>query len=232
MFAESTSTRPAIFKRTGLVSLACCLALMVTACGGTVSSSTATPTTIMGFAAEQGTPPAGQTPEEPTPSSAEPGETATPDMTIIVAGVRYYMQDACALATDAQIEAVLGQPITEVTPGEDADSVSGGTLYYCTYLGSGLAVVISWVDTLTPADAKQALSQQLAKMQADEPSATVSTQSGIGDQAFWTVTSHAAGYVVLNRATVLGVALGGNIGDPAAHQAALKTLTESIASGM
>jgi len=182
----------------------------------------------MGSVAEQGTPPAGQTPEVSTPSNAEPGETATPDMQLIVGGYYRYMQDACTLATDAQIEEVLGQPVTSRTPGEDPDSVSGGTLYYCSYLGSGLAVVISWVDLLTPADAKQALNEQLAQMQADEPDTTVTTQSGIGDQAFWTVAPHAAGYVVISRATVLGVALGGNIGDPAAHQAALKTLTESI----
>jgi len=92
--------------------------------------------------------------------------------------------------------------------------------------------VISWVDTGSPAAAAQALKEELAQMQADDSSATVTSQPGIGDQAFWTVTSHAAGYVVSKGGRVLGVVLGGNVGDPAAHQAALKALTESIAAGM
>ena len=231
MFKESPSTRPAMFKRTGLVSLLCCLALLATACGGTVSSSTPTPTTIMGSVPEQGSPPTGQPSEMSTPNG-EPGQTATPDTLLILGAVQYNKVDVCALASEAQVEEVLGQPITSKTSDEDADSVSGGTIYSCSYVGSGLAVVISWVDTNSPAAAEQALKDELAQMQADEPSATVTSQSGIGDQAFWTVTPHAAGYVVAKGGRVLGVALGGNIGDPAAHKAALKTLTESIAAGM
>jgi len=231
MFKESPSTRPAIFKRTGLVSLACCLALMATACGGTVSNLTPTPTTVMGFVPEQGSPPTGQPNEVSTPNG-EPGQTATPDTLLILGAMQYNKLNVCSLATDAQVEGVLGQPITEKTPGEDADSVSGGTLYFCTYLGSGLAVVLSWVETGSPAAAEQALKDELAQMQADEPSATVTSQSGIGDKAFWTVTPHAAGYVVVKDGRVLSVVLGGNIADPAAHQATLKTLAESIAAGM
>ena len=232
MLKESPSTPPAIFKRTGLVSLLISLALMATACGGTVSNLTPTPTTVMGFVAEQGTPPAGQTPEVSTPSSGDPDQTATPDTALIIAAMQYYKKDPCRLASDAQVEEVLGQPITSKTPGEDPDSVSGGTLYFCSYVGSGLAVVISVVRTSSPEAAGQALKEELAQMQADDSTATVASQSGIGDQAFWTVTAHAAGYVVAKGWYVLGVALGGNIGDPAAHKAALKTLTESIAAGM
>jgi hypothetical protein len=230
MFKESLSTRPAIFNRTGLVSLTLALALMAAACGGTVSSSTATPTTVMGFVAEQGTLPAGQTPEVPTPSSGDPDQTATPDMLLIVGA--YYKLDPCRMASDAQVEEVLGQPITSKTPGEDPDSVSGGTLYFCSYVGSGLAVVISMVGVGTPAEVAQALKDELAQMQADEPNASVTSQTGMGDQAFWTVTPHAAGYVVAKGGRVLGVALGGSIGDPAAHKDALKTLAESIVARM
>jgi len=134
----SLLTRHAISQRAGLVSLACSLALMATVCGGTISSSTATPTTVLGFLAttEQGTPPTGQPTEVSTPASGEPGQTATPDTLLFIAAVQYHKVDMCALATDAQVEVVLGQPITAETPGEDADSISGGTLYSCTYLGA------------------------------------------------------------------------------------------------
>ncbi len=186
----------------------------------------------MGLVAELSTLPAGQKTETPTPSSGVQGSTAEPDNSLADGANDYGEVDVCALATSAQVEEVLGQPITSTTPGEEPDSVSGGTLYFCTYLGSGLAVVISWVDTGSPAAAEVALQEELAQMQADEPSATVTPQSGIGDQAFWTVTANAAGYVVAKGGRVLGVVLGGNIGDPAAHQAALKTLAESIAAGM
>jgi hypothetical protein len=231
MFKESHITRPAIFKRNGLISLLISLALMATACGGTVSNLTPTPTTVMGFVPEQGSPPTGQPSEVSTPNG-EPGQTATPDTLLIIGAMQYNKVNVCSLATDAQVEAVLGQTITEKTPGEDADSVSGGTLYFCTYLGSGLAVVLSWVETGTPAAAEQALKDELAQMQADEPSAIVTSVTGMGDKAFWTVTTHAASFVVVKGGRVLSVALGGNIGDPDAHKAALKTLAESIAAGM
>ncbi len=231
MFDELLPARTSIFKRTGLASLLISLALIAAACDGTAPSSTATPT-VMTLVAELGSPTTGQPNEVTTPASGGPGQTAEPDDSLTVGDEGYPEVDVCALATNAQVEVVLGQPITSRTPGEEPDSISGGTLYFCSYVGSGLAVVISRVDTGSPAAAELALQEELAQMQADDPSATVTSQSGIADQAFWTVTNDAAGFVVVEGGTVIGVLLGGNIGDPAAHQDALKTLAESIVAGM
>ena len=231
MFNAPSAARQAISQRFRLISLACSLALLASACGPTAPGSTATPTTVMGSSAElqPATQPSGQSADMPTPASEE---TATPDSMVYVGSTEYHDVDPCALATDGQVEEVLGQAVTSQTPGAEEDSISGGTLYFCTYLGSGLAVVISYVDAGTAEAAKQALDEELALMKADDPNAAATSQAGMGDQAFWTVTEHAAGYVVRKEGRVLGVALGGSIGDPAAYQAALKTLAESIAAGM
>ncbi len=232
MLSGTLFTRNAISRRSVLASLVCSLALIATACEGTVPSATSTPTSVMGFVAAVSTSTPGQAPEVSTPTGGEVGPTTAPDDSLAIGDKQYGEVDVCDLATDDQIEVVLGQPITSTTPGEEPDNVSGGTLYFCTYLGSGLAVVISWVETSSPAAAGQALNEELAQMQADEPNASVTSQTGLGDQAFWTVTTQAAGYVVAKGGSVLSVVLGGNIGDPAAHQAALRTLTELVTAGM
>ena len=232
MFNELLTAHPSIFKRFGLVGLACCLALIATACDGTAPVPTATPT-VMGLVAELSYATRRANPTKwPHQPVAGPGETAEPDDSLTDGEEEYPEVDVCTLATDAQVEVVLGQPITSRTPGAEPDSVSGGTLYFCSYVGSGRAVVISWVDTGSPEAAEVALQEELAQMQADDPSATVTSQSGIADQAFWTVTTDAAGYVVVEGGNVIGVILGGDIGDPAGHKDALKTLAELIAAGM
>jgi hypothetical protein len=228
MFNELPTARTSFSKRFALVCMLLSLSLIAAACDGTAPNSTATPT-VMGLVAELASPPTGQPNAVTTPASGGPGET---DDSVTVGEEEYPEVDVCALATDAQVEVVLGQSITSRTPGAEPDSVSGGTLYFCSYVGSGLAVVISWVDTGSPAAAEVALQEELAQMQADDPSATVASQSGIADQAFWTVTTDAAGYVVVIGGNVIGVLLGGDIGDPAAHKDALKTLAESIVAGM
>jgi len=146
MFNELVTAHTPVFKRSALLSLLLSLALIATACDGTAPGSTATPT-VTGLVAELTTPPAGQTPETPTPSSGGQGSTDEPDDSLPAGEDPYSDVDVCGLATDAQVEVVLGQPITSTTPGAESDSVSGGTLYFCSYVGSGLAVVISWVDT-------------------------------------------------------------------------------------
>jgi hypothetical protein len=138
--------------------------------------------------------------------------------------------DVCALITQSEAEAVLGQKVISTTPGVDANSIPGETLNFCTYLGSGLAVVVSQVDMGSAQAAGQEMQTQLAKMQADATSTTNSQAGGPGDQIYWSTSSHAASFTVLKGRSVFSVLLGGNIGDPAAYKAGLLKLAESVAA--
>jgi hypothetical protein len=196
-----------------LAALACLITLSVSACAGIPANSmTPTPTTVMGVL-----PPIEQPTEDPTatliPESTNPAKSA----------------DICSMITQAEAEAVLGQTVTSITPGVDTDSISGQPLDFCTYLGKGLAVVISRVDLGSPKAAADAMKQQLAIMVADDASTTSKQQPGPGDQAYWSTNEHAAEFTVLKGSVVFAVLIGGNIGDPEAHKAALKTLAEAVA---
>ena len=138
--------------RAWMIGLICAMTLIVSACGNLPSNSqTPTPTTLMGFIS-----PPDQSTEVPTAGNPATGKTL----------------DVCGLATKADAGAVLGQAVTAVTPGTDSENDFGGTLYFCTYLGTGLAVVISEVDLGSAGAASQTMKLELAKMQSDDASTT------------------------------------------------------------
>jgi hypothetical protein len=203
-------------RRLFLMFIISVIVLVSAACSGTVNnSSTPTPTTVMGFI-----PPEQQQTSVPTQNSSSLPVASTPlDET-----------NVCSLATSEEASAVLGQSVIAATPGSEPDDVTGTTLYFCTYLGSGLAIVVSTVDTGSAQAGSTMLQSQLAKMLADDPSLTTTDETGIGDRLVYAVAEHAISYTVLKGSRVFSVALGGNVGDLASHKAALLTLTQSIAS--
>jgi hypothetical protein len=200
-----------IFRRTGVIGLVCVLAATASACGGAATilaaaTKTPTATTLMGGISS------------PEPATITPGlEGTSTDSTF----------NACGLATQSEAEAVIGQTVISVKPGEDPDNTFGKTLHFCTYLGKEMAVVISYVDMDTPAAAVDALNSQLADMESTSD-ATTTEESGIGDQTYWTTTENGCSFTVRKGSKVLSIGLGGNIGDPSSHKAALRTLTESV----
>ncbi len=197
------------FRRTWVIGLAFALAMAVSACGGTISNpTTPTPTTLMGSV-----------------SSPEP-LTQMPALEKTNGGTKV---DACGLATKPEAEAVLGQTVTAVTPGVDTTNDFGGTLYFCTFLGKGLAVVISIVDLGSPAAAADSMKTELGKMQSDSTS-TTAQEPGLGDQAYWSTSEHACMFTVVKGSLIFSVLLGGTVGDPSTHKTALRTLTESVAA--
>ncbi len=213
-------------KNTGLITLLCMILLGTAACGGLPSNSlTPTPTTQMGYLQ-----PDGQSAGESIPSgSLEAGSTETPAPDH---GDKEDLVDICGLVSQPDAEAVLHQSVTAINPGVDQDSNTGGTLYFCTYLGKGLAVVITLEDLGTTMEAEQALEQQLTKMQADDPGVTSTQENDPGDKAYWTTSENAVQYTVLKDKYVFSVMLGGNIGDPAAHKADLLALAEVVAANL
>jgi len=198
-----------IFRRIGGIGLVCVMAMTASSCGGTISNpTTPTPTTFMGSI-----------------SSPEPS-TQMPTLEKTTGGAKI---DACGLATKPEAEAVLGQTVTAVTPGVDTTNDFGGTLYFCTFLGKGLAVVISIVDLGSPAAAVDSMKKEFAKMQSD-PTNTTTQEGGVGDETYWSTSEHACMFTVVKGSHIFSVLLGGTVGDPSTHKAALRTLTESVAA--
>jgi hypothetical protein len=113
-------------------------------------------------------------------------------------------------------------------PLTDSSSIPGKTSYFCTSLGGSLALIVSVVDMGSPAAAVTEMNKEFATMKADDPSTVVTAETGLGDRAFWTTKEKACGYNAVKGSVVFSVTLGGTIGDPAAHRAALKTLTQSV----
>jgi hypothetical protein len=205
-----------------LTALVLVIALGVSACGGLPSDSvTPTPTTLTSSVLSEAQ--SNAVPEAvPTAQATETPESNT--------GQEEDLVDVCPLITEPEAEAVLGQSVTAVNPGVDEDEASGGTLYFCSYLGTDLTVVISLVDAGSAVEAEQILEQQLANAVAEDASTTSTEVDGLGDQAYWTTTEHAAQYTGVKDGYIFSVLLGGNIGDPEAHKAALLTLAMSMAS--
>jgi hypothetical protein len=218
MLKNTLFTPASAHQNTWWIALVCVLTLGASACGALPANGlTQTPTTLMGVV-----PPNGQPTGIPTGIS-----TAIPTAGTAVSG---NLDNVCSLINQSDAEAVLSQTVTAVTPGSDANSFPGGTLYFCTYLGSGLAVVVSEVDMGSPAAAGQAMQQALAKMLADNTTTTIPQQSGPGDQNYWSTSLRAAQFTVLKGNFVFSVLVGGNISDPSAYKAGLLSLAESVAA--
>ena len=203
------------------IALVCVIALSAAACGGLPANSlTPTPTTLMGVLQPQ---------EQSSGVSTRVSTEAPTEISESNNGDTEDLVDICPLITPEEAAAVLGQPVTSINPGIDQDSVSGGTLCFCNYLGTGLAVVISLVDMGSSEDAKQVMGEQLAKMLTDDASTTSTQANGLGDQAYWSTSEHAGQYTVLKGNYIFSVLIGGNVGDPAAYQAALLNLAKILA---
>ncbi len=139
------------------------------------------------------------------------------------------VEDVCSLATAFEVENVLDQTVTHVTPGAEPDEISGSTLNFCTYIGSDKAVVISSVEVENSYIGGDVLRAEIQNIQDEEPNTVTNEELGVGIQAFWSVSEHGAEYTVLTETHVIGVALGGNIGSAANHKAALLTLAQIVA---
>ena len=136
--------------------------------------------------------------------------------------------DICSLVTTADVEAVLGQSVISVTPGSEPDAASGATLYSCTYLGNGIALIISSADIGSAQTASDMMDTQFETMKSYQPDTILVEESGVGDKIFWTVRENAVAYNVLKGSHLIGVAIGGSIGDPALYKAGLLHLTELV----
>ncbi len=198
------------------------IALMLSACDGTVQTlPTATITPTATATEESGLilPEAATTTPMDLPTedpSLEPTATNT-------------VEGVCSLVTTFDVEQVLEQPVTSITPGAEPDDVTGSTINFCTYVGSGKAVVISSVEVDSSSIGLDTLNDQIRRIKDDEPDTEVDQALGVGIQAYWTVSETAGGFTVLTEEHVFSVSLGGNIGDALDHKAALLALAQIVA---
>ena len=202
--------------------LALSIPLLTSACTGTVvNTPDPTPTTVMGVIAPAGTPTDVATQIPTQVPTLVPTEASTDSGALL---------DICSLATTPEVETVLGQSVTSITPGTDSENIPGATINFCTYLGKGLAVVVSSVDAGSAQAAGAMMQTELANMKADDASVTSKVETGLGDQAYWSVAEHAVSYTVVKGARVFSVLIGGSIGDAASYKAPLLILAKSVSS--
>jgi hypothetical protein len=138
------------------------------------------------------------------------------------------LDNICSLASPADVEAVLGQAPIGSKPGSEPDSVSGTTLYFCTYLGNGTALIVSSVNIDSAQAGETMIQSQLAQMNTENPGVVTTEESGLGNKAYWSVADKAASFAVMTNSHVFGVSLGGAIGDPAAVKDKLLVFAKAV----
>jgi len=141
--------------------------------------------------------------------------------------------DPCSIVGRNDVAAVLGGPVLAATPsGPMRDAASGGRIAMCTYDSAGGAVVVS-VTTFATADlAGRAATRAYVAGRLDGSDVAVSDEGGIGDRAFFGVSSAGARWVVLRGTELVEVAAGGAAIRPAASaKGRLRGLVAAALSG-
>jgi hypothetical protein len=135
--------------------------------------------------------------------------------------------DACALLTNADIEAVLGEPVKERKPGTQA---TGGLVTSQCFFGTSTARSVSLTVTRANAAGRSTLSpreywrQQFHRPEQEKERDTQARPiAGVGEEAYWTGNRFAGALYVLGGDAFLRVSVGG-IRDEEARIAAAKAL--------
>ena len=201
-------------NRMGLIAIACSIALIAAACGGTaVKSNDPTPGTANEVAVSNGK---SMVVSTDTPAVLPQASGADPDV--------------CSLITTGEAEAVIGQPVASVNPFSEVDPDYSETVFSCYYMGKDLTLIISKVDLGTSQAASDAMQQQLSKEQTENKDVIISEEPGLGEKAYWTTVENAGIFSVLKGGRILIVGLVGNIGDVESHKAQLLVLAKSISA--
>jgi hypothetical protein len=195
----------------GMIGLVFALALIVSACGGAVTSSDSSSIT-----GQEGYPSTGQAVVVPLGTAVDVSPASGTD------------QVACSLITAADAQALMGQAVASTSPYSEMDSDYGVTVYSCYYLGTDLTVVVSTVDLGSEDTAKAMLELKYVKESADTDG-TITEEPGLGKKAYWTVVENGGMFTFLKDSHILVVGLVGNTGDANAFKAALLNLANDVA---
>ena len=170
------------------------------------------------------TPPPSDTPAPEPTDTEEPPEPDDQVTAVVATGTVVASElDACALLTDEEAAALLGGPALSKTPGVDEDQ--GYVLNFCTWLGSGQAIVVSVANTGSEASS---LAYILAG-DSDEATLTQENDLDLGPNVFWTTTEHAAGYDVAYGPNAFSVTIGGQVTATDDLKAQLLKLAKAVA---
>jgi hypothetical protein len=131
--------------------------------------------------------------------------------------------DVCALLTEGEVTAVLGEAIDHATRIADAEEIPPTET--CTWVGQSKtkALVLTVAKAKSQGEIESYANQQLLDTVAEED--IKAEQDGLGKRVYWTVTDESGGYVVITNSTAFILAVGGKIGDPNAFRAVLRSTT-------
>ncbi|MEP7135249.1 MAG: hypothetical protein ABI904_09980 [Chloroflexota bacterium] len=137
--------------------------------------------------------------------------------------------DICSFFTSIDAQPLVGTVEINITPGSEADEITGGTLEYCTYRGEDVALLISLVKSSASKDSPTWQDQLLQMVQSSDPDAVITPAAGIGELAYWVITpAPAVGLWVAKYPYVFGLAVGGNISAPDDYQDGLQSLAQKV----
>jgi hypothetical protein len=140
---------------------------------------------------------------------------------------------ACTVLSKAEAQVYVGEPIARVMPEEPAlDAETGSIHTTCTFMGEGRALVIS-IDEFKSADAaRKKMTAAYLKAQDtsddDDGPQKIEPESGLGDQAYYGQSPHAAMILMVKGVRAYGAVLGGAPPRPA-DRAALRKLVTVLA---
>lgn len=143
------------------------------------------------------------------------------------------LPSACAVLSKAEAQVYVGEPIARVMSEEPAPDAETGSIHTtCSFMGESRALVIS-IDEFKSADAaRRTMTAEYLKAQDtgddDDGPQKIEPESGLGDQAFYGQSPHAAMLLMVKDARAYGAVLGGAPPAPA-DRATLRKLVTSLA---
>ncbi|HEX4984782.1 MAG TPA: hypothetical protein VFV71_01795 [Burkholderiales bacterium] len=118
--------------------------------------------------------------------------------------------DACAYLSQSDAAALTGQPVTNVDAAPARrDEDSGGQLNYCTYRSAGSAAVVSVVEFPSEVAARKQLSAAMVRGRMDNDGARVTEESGIGEKAYYGISTQGSMIVFVKNNKVVAIGAGG-----------------------
>jgi len=210
-------------RRSGFLFVLMTTALFLHACSTNVNIAS-TPTAAVSSESSQNIP--GVT---PTTTAFSGNLVVTPAAELAATAPAVKTIDICSFFTSVDAQPLVGSVEINITPGSEADEITGGTLEYCTYRGEDVALMISLATSSAPKDSPTWQDQLLQMVQSSDPEAVISPATGIGELAYWVISpAPAAGLWVAKYPYVFGLAVGGNIGTPDDYKDDLQSLAQKV----
>ena len=133
--------------------------------------------------------------------------------------------DVCALVTDEEAKTVLR--MAPLSKKLDVTEDAGQVLTFCTFLGTGQALVVSVANAGTEAAAREYIEAASQNLE-DGATATKEGNLELGSDVYWVTTEDATGYNVAHGPHAFIVSLGGDVTVTDELKAALLTLTKLV----